>query len=282
MTASVQFTTAETGAEAPKPAEQPKPGEQGTPAPAATERPAWLPEQFKSPEDLAKSYAEAQAELTRMKQAASKPAEQPKPEEPKPGEQPKAEEPKPGEQPKTPEEAAKQAVQNAGLDVSTWQTEFNQTGDVSAEGRAKIAEALKGQFGDNAAQMVNDFIEGQKMRVANYRQQGTAIVGGDEQYAQMMAWASSALSAAEQETYNKAVDSFDVNAMQLAVNGLKSKYEAANGVQPKLVSTENGIPNSQVGFASTFEMTQAMSDPRYGKDPVYTKAIEQRAMRSNF
>jgi hypothetical protein len=36
--------------------------------PKADERPDWLPSNFKSPEDLAKSYAAAQAELTQTKQ----------------------------------------------------------------------------------------------------------------------------------------------------------------------------------------------------------------------
>src|SRR5690606_29736434 len=57
MAETIVFSTPETGATVPE-------GSPQTP----TNRPEWLPENFVSPEDLAKSYKELQAELTRIKQ----------------------------------------------------------------------------------------------------------------------------------------------------------------------------------------------------------------------
>jgi len=80
------------------------------PAQAPTnDRPAWLPENFKSPEDLAKSYKEAQAELTRLKQGTAPAATEDKPTS--------QEQPKAPNSDLTIDQQAAQAVTNAGLDV---------------------------------------------------------------------------------------------------------------------------------------------------------------------
>jgi hypothetical protein len=72
-----------------------------------------------------------------------------------------------------------------------------------------------------------------------------------------------------------------VAVAKLAVEGLKAKYEAANGVRPALVK---GGGNSVGGdaFRSAAEQVAAMRDPRYGKDPAYTRDVEAKSMRSNF
>jgi len=280
-TASVSFQQAPTGPEAPATDPTKDLNAQATNPAAAgggadTDRPAWLPQNFNTAEDLAKSYSDTRAELTRAQQELAQlrkadPA----------GESPKA----PGaEQPAQTEaeRAAAEAVTGAGLDVSTWQQEFNETRDVSEEGRAKIAKALEGQFGENARALVDDFIEGQRMRLANVEAQVHNVAGGKDQYAAMMQWAGSNLSDSEVAAYNKVMGSGDFNAMSLAVDGLKSRFTKAKGSAPNLISGDNSIGNTNAGFTSTFEMTKAMKDPRYGKDPAYTKSVEQRAMRSNF
>lgn len=276
-TASVTFQQAPTGAEAPAQDPTKEINAQAT-NPAATgegansDRPEWLPENFTTVEDFVKSAQDTRAELTRAQQELAKlrkgddkataGAEQPAQTEA--------------------ERAASEAVAKAGLDVSAWQQEFNETRDVSEKGRAEIAKALEAQFGENARRLVDDFIEGQKMRLANIEAQVHNVAGGKDQYNAMIAWAGSNLSEAEIEAYNRAMGSGDFNAMSLAVDGLKARYTKANGSAPKLISGDGSISDSNAGFTSTYEMTKAMKDPRYGKDPAYTKSVERRAMLSNF
>lgn len=280
-TASVTFQQAPTGSEAPAADPSKDINAQAT-NPAATgdgsnpDRPAWLPANFTTVEDFVKSSNDARAELTRTQQELAKLRK------PSDGatEQP-AEGAAQTSQTEA-ERAATQAVTNAGLDVSSWQQEFNDTRDVSEEGRAAIAKALEGQFGKDARTLVDDFIEGQKVRLQNVETQVHNVAGGKEQYTQMMQWAGSNLTDNEINAYNKAMGSGDFNAMSLAVDGLKARFVKANGSAPKLISGDNAISDANAGFGSTFEMTKAMKDPRYGKDPAYTKSVEQRAMRSNF
>lgn len=280
-TASVSFQQAPTGAEAPaadpsKDINAQATNPTGTGDGSNPARPEWLPQNFNSVEDFVKSSNDARAELTRTQQELAKLR--------KPSE-PAAEQPAEGAEkaPQTEaERAANEAVTNAGLDVTSWQTEFNETRDVSEKGRAEIAKALEAQFGPNARTLVDDFIEGQKVRLQNVETQVHNVAGGKDQYAQMMQWAGSNLSDQEVNAYNKAMGSGDFNAMSLAVDGLKARFVRANGSAPKLISGDGSIGDSNAGFGSAFEMTKAMKDPRYGKDPAYTKATEQRAMRSNF
>jgi uncharacterized protein with PIN domain len=280
-TASVSFQQAPTGAEAPavdpsKDINAQATNPTGTGAGTNPDRPQWLPENFSTVEDFVKSSNDARAELTRTQQELAK-LRKPSdgaPDKPAEGTTPTAQ--------TEAERAAGEAVTAAGLDVTSWQTEFNETRDVSEKGRAEIAKALEAQFGPNARTLVDDFIEGQKMRLQNVENQVHQVAGGKDQYAAMMQWAGANMSDQEVNAYNAAMGSGDFNAMSLAVDGLKARFVKAKGSAPNLISGDGSIGDSNAGFGSTFEMTKAMKDPRYGKDPAYTKSIEQRAMRSNF
>ncbi|NPU64605.1 hypothetical protein HL667_06310 [Bradyrhizobium sp. 83012] len=239
-------------------------------------RPEWLPANFNTVEDYVKSNGEARAELTRAQQElarlrAGQPAKQ--------GSEPEGSVSNASQT--EAERAASAAVADAGLDVAAWQAEFNETLDVSEKGRAEIAKGLEKQFGPNARQLVDDFIEGQKIRVENQRNQVFNLAGGQQNYTNLIQWAATNLSAAEVASYNNVMGSGDFNAMSLAVDGLKARYVKANGSDPKLLSG-NGLASSAGGFESTAQMTAAMKDPRYRTDPVYRKSVEQKAMRSNF
>jgi excinuclease UvrABC nuclease subunit len=288
-TAQVTFSQAPTGAEAPAADPTVKINEQAsntaTPQPQG-DRPAWLPEQFKTAEDFAKSWTDQRAEITKLQQAqaAAKkvdPAASAATEDKTAPALKIEDKPAAGEQTEA-EKAAAQAVAQAGLDVSKWQEEFNTSRTVSEEGRAEIAKGLEGLFGDKARAIVDDFVEGQRMRVENVEGQIFTVAGGKEEYAKMVGWAAQNMSASEQSAYNAAMDSGDVNAMSLAVDGLKARYVRAEGSSPSLISGDGSIGSGDAAFASTHEMTTAMKDPRYRADPVYRKSVEQRAMRSNF
>ncbi|MFG1395876.1 capsid assembly protein [Roseixanthobacter pseudopolyaromaticivorans] len=261
MVDTVVFTTPPTGAEAPAPAE--------TQALAGTE----------------KALADTKAELTRVQQelaALKKPATDapvtPPAADAAPVTPPAVDPPAPD----AAQEAAKDAVAAAGLNVAPWQTEFDTTGDVSAEGRDKIAEALKAQLGDQARQVVDDFIEGQKVRRSNQEAELIKAGGGADGYKDMVTWASKSLTKAEADLFDATVSSGDVNAALFAIRGLRSRFEAENGKRPQLITGGAPAVASDAGYASRAEMTTAMSDPRYKTDPAYRKLVEQRVLQSKF
>ncbi len=290
---SVVFKQEETPAE--KPAEVAR-KEQIAALVAEGKRPAWLPENFDKEEDFAKSYAEQQATLTRAQQelaklkggeqktpeqiaaekdAADKAAADKKPEEKKADE---------GETPE--QKAAREIVEKSGVDVSAFQKEFDDTGALSEKSITDLSKAMEPQikaiFGKDAdaSAITKQWVEGQQAIIANYRGQVFSAVGGEENYGSLVAWAKTGLNAAEQKNFNEAVNSGDLNKAKLALDGLSARYTKANGKAPNLLAGD--LATAVQGFASTYEMQKAISDPRYAADPVYRKSVEQRIGKSNF
>ena len=108
------------------------------------------------------------------------------------------------------------------------------------------------------------------------------MAGGEEGYAQMTAWAATNLESAEIEAFDRIVNSGDRGLIRLAVSGLVSKYREAEGAAPNLVTGRASAGNRRDDdvFNSVEEVKAAMRDPRYGKDPAYTRAVELRVSRS--
>jgi hypothetical protein len=98
----------------------------------------------------------------------------------------------------------------------------------------------------------------------------------------MTAWAKANMSKGEIAAYNKAVDSGDVNAAVLAIRGLRQTFEAKNGRAPTLNKGNNAAPGpgADAPFASAFEQTQAINDPRYAKDDAYRASVVRRMIAS--
>jgi hypothetical protein len=83
----------------------------------------------------------------------------------------------------------------------------------------------------------------------------------------------------ELNLYNSMVETGIDNA-KMAVEWLIFKREAAEGVEANLVQGRAKAA-SKDEFRSTAEVVEAMKDKRYGKDPAYTKDVEQNLARSS-
>jgi hypothetical protein len=226
-----------------------------TPADApAGDRPAWLPEKFKSVEDMAKAYAELEAKQS------GKPADPP------------AETPKDGEQPA--EQEVKEDLEAKGLDLNDFSNEFSKTGQLSPESYAKLEKAgyPKG--------LVDQYIEGQKALAATYESDIKASAGGAEKWDQVASWAAENLTDAEKIAFNKAIDSKDVASAKLAVQGLTAKFDAANPSEGTLLS---GRFSNAVGdkYESVAQVTEDMRDPKYQSDPAFRRKVEEKLARSD-
>lgn len=215
----------------------------------APARPEWLPEEFESPEDFAKAFAELKAG-----KAAETPAET----------EANAEE---NTEEKTEEKPT------PVVDVNAVSAEFAEKGELSEETYADLA--AKGF--DKA--FVDSFIEGQKARADAVDRRLTDAAGGKDHLDRMFAWASTSMTAAEITAYNASFANADVTAAELAIKELRSKYEAANGRDGSLLNGKAPSPAADT-FGSWAEVTQAMSDPRYEKDPAYRAKVEAKMARS--
>ena len=106
------------------------------------------------------------------------------------------------------------------------------------------------------------------------------VAGGEEGYDKIIEWAGDALSDDESEGFDSLIASGNTHAIQLAVAGLKAKYDESNGYEGRMLS---GKPaqNSSDQFRSQAEVVRAMQDPRYDNDPAYRQDIYDKLERSN-
>lgn len=162
------------------------------------------------------------------------------------------------------------------LDLTPFEEEFAQSGELSSESYAALAKKgiPKG--------VVDNYIAGVQALAESKAQSVYNSVGGEQEYRQMIEWAKSNLSSDEVKAFNNTVISSDTAQALLAVKGLNAQYQAKRGKTPRLIDgTEHSSINSSDSFNSVAEVTAAMKDPRYQKDPTYRKEVETKLMRSN-
>lgn len=167
--------------------------------------------------------------------------------------------------------------------------EFERTGDVSPETRAKIAEA----FGV-PANAVDGFIEGQKALRAGATAAATAdqakaiaevhaVIGSEADYGKFMEWSKENLSNDEKVAYNEALDKAPA-AAKVMLAGFNEKYKSAGNGAPRDLTEEarGGTAAATAGYASSAEMQTAMSDPRYESDPAFRAQVAAKVAISKF
>jgi len=105
-------------------------------------------------------------------------------------------------------------------------------------------------------------------------------VGGEEQYASMMQWASENMNENEIDMYDSVMESGDRNAAFFAMQAVSYKYGESVGVEGKLVQGKAPTETTK-GFKSQAEVVNAMQDPRYDRDPAYRQEIMAKLENSN-
>ena len=108
------------------------------------------------------------------------------------------------------------------------------------------------------------------------------FAGGEESYQNLIGWAGENLDAQYIEAYDSIIDSADPAAIQLVVAGLMATYQENVGYEGRMLSGRNAPDVSGIQpFRSQAQVVEAMSDPRYDKDPAYRAEIAQRLEISN-
>ena len=104
--------------------------------------------------------------------------------------------------------------------------------------------------------------------------------GGDKAYANVVNWAKDNLDNSQTAAFDEVVNTGSVQAIKLAVAGLKAEYDKANGVEGRMVTGKTAPPKGDV-FRSQAELVEAMSDRRYDSDPAYRQDVIEKLDRSN-
>jgi hypothetical protein len=105
------------------------------------------------------------------------------------------------------------------------------------------------------------------------------IVGGEENYTNMIQWAQGALNETEVNMFDAVMAKGDPLAAFFAVRSLAYAYNDSTGFEGEIVQGK-APRQSNDQFRSQQELIQAMSDPRYENDPAYRKDLMQKLERS--
>ena len=106
------------------------------------------------------------------------------------------------------------------------------------------------------------------------------LVGGQENYNNMMSWAQQNVSEQEVNMYDDVMELGNPLAAYFAVQTLALKYQDAAGKDGQMITGKAPKSTADV-FNSQQEMIKAMEDDRYNDDPAYREAILQKLERSN-
>jgi len=217
---------------------------------------------YKSSEELEKAYIELQKKLGEKEEETEKASAETEPED------------KP------------QLSEGATLITDASKEYFDNGNKLSPETMAKFS-SLSSQDLIKAYMEVQSNPEFQQQQAAPPAEITTSQIneiknsaGGEKQYANIVNWAKSNLPKDQINAFDEVVNTGSVQAIQLAVSGLKAEYDNANGVEGRMV-TGKTAPNSGDVFRSQQELVRAMSDARYDNDPAYRQDVIEKLDRSD-
>lgn len=228
----------------------------------APPRPQWLPEKFKTPEDLARSYTELEKKFSQTNQKAT--------------EVPPAEPLGDKTPPSAPTELGtveKEALAKAGLNLNDLEAEFTKQGKLSDESIQKLKDAGIDQSRLDAYQ------RGRQAQEEDFERAVVKdIKGGREALGKALEWASESLTPEDITAFNDTMSSGNKASAALAAAGLLSRYNQAQG--PQLIDG-SPIANLANVYDSRAQIHADMADARYKSDPAFRSVVEQKILRSN-
>ena len=111
-------------------------------------------------------------------------------------------------------------------------------------------------------------------------QQIHGLVGGPENYNNMMSWANQNVPEQEINMYDAVMELGNPVAAYFAVQALALKYQDQSGRDGQMITGKAPKSTADV-FKSQAELIKAMEDDRYNDDPAYREAIQDKLQRSN-
>lgn len=173
-------------------------------------------------------------------------------------------------------ESLKKDLKDKGVDFNAAVKEYERTGDLSEETIKALEDA------GYPVEVVESFIEGRKAIEAKFTNAVYDSVGGEKEYQKIITWASNNLQKKSIDSFNRAIDNNNIDAIVLMLEGMKAKMVAKMGTAKKSIHGSAKPHQSQhKGFTSKADIIKAMSDPRYGRDAKYTQEVEQMMWATN-
>lgn len=162
-----------------------------------------------------------------------------------------------------------------GVDFLGAIEEYQNNGELSQ----KTYEAL--EKAGYPKEVIQGFVETRKAIDNKYAQDVMNHVGGEKDFRELQTWMKGNLSKSELDAYNEAVNSENLNAVKLILDGIQAKRVAKQGTRKATLLGGVASKSAPKGFSGRDEMIKAMSDPRYGIDRAYTISVERKMSLSN-
>jgi hypothetical protein len=165
-------------------------------------------------------------------------------------------------------------------------SEWAESGELTPETMAKFSQM-------SSQDLVNAYIEMQANAPEQLAQQDVPdlsdadvnsiknSVGGEQAYSQVIEWAGQNLNQQEIEAFDSIISNGNAEAIQLVVNGLKSRYDSAFGTEGRMLTGKGASAAPVDAFRSQAELVAAMADPRYDNDPAYRNDVLTKLDRSD-
>ena len=167
-------------------------------------RPEWLPEKFKSPEDMASAYSELEKKM---------------------GAGVEQEEEEESEVQEETDDTQEEDLDSNNIVVEASKEFFQNDGKLSEETYENLAKA------GISKEIVDSYAAGQQALMQS--EEGSIKSVADGNWDQMAEWASNNLSPEEVNTFDEIVQNGTVEQAKLATKGLYAQFKAENGVSPK-------------------------------------------------
>ena len=106
------------------------------------------------------------------------------------------------------------------------------------------------------------------------------VAGGEQQYGEMLQWAKDTLNPQEVQMFDTVMERGDPLAAFFAVRSLSYRYQDAQGRDGQMI-TGTAPKGDGSQFTSQAEVVEAMSDPRYDRDPAFRQKIMKKLERSD-
>ena len=206
-------------------------------------RPEWLPEKFGNAEELAKAYSELEKKFS----TGDKKEQQPE---------------------------VKEETNQTNNSLEPYYKEFADAGTLSEKSYTDLAKMGLDK------QLVDGYIAGQKAIAQSEIKQVQSIVGGEENYKQLLDWSTKNLNEAEATAFNELLDTGSIEQIKLAVSAIANRAGISGQEKPTMFEGDTTASTADA-FESIAQVTQAMNDPRYDKDPAYRKQVEMKIARSS-
>lgn len=157
-----------------------------------------------------------------------------------------------------------------GVDFNQAIKEYNEYGALSSKTMADLAQA------GYPSEVIEGFIESRQNLESEFTNAVYSAAGGEQAYNKVIEWAQGNLSNKVLSSFNRAIDNNNLEAVTLMFEGMKAKMIAKQGTRNPTIMGGGVTTGGYKGFSSKQEVVEAMSDPRYGADPSYTRAIEMK------